>query len=330
MQTQAGRLCFPASIKRKLASGDWHIIVTGAGGWFGLATLEMLEDALGPEFEHRVDAFAQSERAVVMRSGRAIKLKALHDIAHVPARKGLLIAHYAFLTREKEAAIGKAAYVDTNRSIISFLEQQATRLRPVGTFSTSSGAVYNRTTGGLVADLDEHAYGVLKLEEEAVFEQLRERQCRSAVCRVFNVSGAFINKDYALSSLIGRAMSDKEIAIDARRLVNRSYAHVSEIVATGFAIMIGAVADPAQSYDTAGDEIVEVGELAVRIRTVLGCPEKTIVRAPLLALPEDRYVGRLQPFGSLSTAAGAGLASLDMQIADTPRFISRDPLSWSA
>jgi len=90
----------------------------------------------------------------------------------------------------------------------------------------------------------------------------------------------------------------------------------------GFAIALGTVASPARPYDTAGDETVEVGELAERIRRRLGCPAKPIVRASLIdAAEDDRYVGDYRVFAELAAAADMSPLPLDEQIADTAAYL---------
>ena len=315
-------LRFPPSIRARLQSAPWHVVVTGAGGWFGLATLEMLDDVFGPRLDQYVTAYARAEREIALRSGRKVRLRALSALSEQARPEGqVCVAHYAFLTRERIDGVGLEPYIASNRALTSFIEGEARRLRASGTFSTSSGAVYKRD-GTLDDDLETNPYGVLKREEEAAFAGLRDIGTNAAVCRVFNVAGPFLNKDYALGSLIHAALHSPDLTIRARHRVYRSYAHVGDIVSVGFAIMTGLVTAPPEAYDTAGLDVVEVGDLAERVREVLGCPGKPIVRGAWNDMPDDRYVGRLEPFVDLAREAGVSLAPLASQILDTARFIA--------
>lgn len=316
-------LNFPPAIASMLASSRGRILVTGAGGWFGLATLEMLEQALGPDFDRRVFPFARRARELTLRSGRRVGLQELEALEGLPIEDDApILANYAFLTREKVKSVGLPDYIRINRELTRFVTTEALRLGAAGIFSTSSGAVY-RKDGSLETDLDENPYGFLKREEEAAVDRLRrEKGVRTAVCRVFNVSGPYLNKEYAIGSLIEEAMFEQQMQVRARQRVYRSYAHVGDIVSVGFAIALGAVASPARPYDTAGDETVEVGELAERIRRRLGCPAKPIVRAPMIdAAEDDRYVGDYRVFAELAAAAGVSPLPLDEQIADTAAYL---------
>lgn len=315
-------LHFPPAIASSLATSRARILVTGAGGWFGRATLEMLDEALGQDFDQRVFPFASHARTGVLRSGRCVKFHELGALETLTAEEAApVLAHYAFLTREKVATVGAADYIGLNRELTRYVTMQARRLGVSGVFSTSSGAVYRRD-GTLDTDLAGNPYGALKLEEEEAVDRLRrENGVRTAVCRVFNVSGPFINKEYAIGSLVADALFRPQIQVRARQPVYRSFAHVADIVSVGFAVMLGAAAAE-RPYDTAGKETIEVGELAERIRARLGCVSKPILRAPPVpGAEDDRYVGNREVFTALAGATGVRLASLDAQIADTADYM---------
>lgn len=316
-------LRFSPSVGASLADSSGKICVTGAGGWFGLATLEMLDHALGDDFDHRVVALASTARPCVLRSGRVVQIHALRALETLQAEDAPpLLAHYAFLTREKAKVVGADDYIRINRDMTRFVTGQCRRLGARGIFSTSSGAVY-RGDGSLECDVRTNPYGFLKVEEEEAFGRIsRELGVRVAICRVFNVAGPFLNKQYAIGSLIDDALFGDELCVMARHRVYRSFAHVADIVSVGFAVMLGAAEAPEGPFDTAGDEVVEVGELAERIRKRLGCPFKPIARDKLdPSLADDRYVGDLECFAALARGAGLVRASLDTQISDTAAYL---------
>ena len=314
------------AVAAEVARSSSHFIVTGAGGWFGTATLEMLEQALGAAFESRVSAFGRARRTLVMRSGRRVDLQPLVSLADMPRPTGRVhMLHYAFLTREKTTDTEPQVYIDENRRLTSFVERQCRRLQTNGTFSTSSGAVY-RPDGRLDTDLATNPYGVLKLEEEAAFGRLNADGAATAICRVFNVGGPLLNKEYAIGSLIRGALFEGALTIRARHQVFRSYAHIGDIVSVGVAVATGLIDAPTAPYDTAGMETVEIEDLARRVKEQLDCREKPIVRDRAFDLPADRYVGDPAVFAMLAGKAGIDLASLDEQIDETARFLAADHL----
>jgi nucleoside-diphosphate-sugar epimerase len=319
-------LQFSPSVAARLQNSGGKIYVTGAGGWLGLATLEMLDHALGKDFDRRVEALGSRARPCVLRSGRIARIQELDALGAFRPEDTSILAHYAFLTREKARIVGAEEYVRINRDLTRLVSEQCRRLAVTGTFSTSSGAVYC-SDRSLECDLAGNPYGVLKVEEEQAFHRIRsELGARAAVCRIFNVGGPFLNKDYVLGSLINDALFGDALRVSARRKVFRSFAHVADIVSVGFAIMLGIAADPETSYDTAGEEAVEVGELAERIRNRLDYPSKTIIRGELdPALTDDRYVGQFEGFAGLAAAAGVALTTLDTQILDTAAYLRLRP-----
>ena len=316
-------LHFAPRVEASVAEGSRQVLVTGAQGWFGSATMEMLDQALGDRFDRCVTAFGRTAAEVTLRSGRRVKLHPLASLAdYASGGDDILLAHYAFATREKAASLGAETYIANNRALTAFMEVQGRRLGVAGTFSTSSGAVYTPDRR-LDRSLDSNPYGALKLEEEEAFARLRsETGARTAICRVFNVAGPFLNKDYAIGSLILSALHDPVLTIRAQHRVYRSYAHIRDIVSIGFAVMLGVVPVPDAPYDTAGAETVEVGELAERVRTVLDCPGKPIERGALTPDRDDRSVGDRADFVRLAKAADLTLAGLAEQIADTAAFLA--------
>jgi nucleoside-diphosphate-sugar epimerase len=138
---------------------------------------------------------------------------------------------------------------------------------------------------------------------------------------VFNVGGPFLNKEYAIGSLIRAALFEPEIVVRARRETSRSFAFVGDIISAGFAVMLGLAPEVAKPYDTAGLEVIEVGDLANRVRAVLGRAEKPIIRASIDDLTADYYAGEGGYFQTIARSAGFSLMDLDTQIRLTADYI---------
>ena len=119
-------LRFSKSIASALTDSDGKIVVTGAGGWLGQATLEMLEQCLGEVFPARVLAFGSRPRALTLRSGRTVECRSLNDLAHVPAEP-CIIVHYAFLTKDRLAEFSRESFVKQNDDIGEFVGQRTSR-----------------------------------------------------------------------------------------------------------------------------------------------------------------------------------------------------------
>lgn len=310
----APRLRFSPSIRLALRETDAPIVVTGASGWIGLVTLEMLADALGTDFERRVIAMASKPRAIALRDGTAVRLTTLAERRTRPMGPGPLVAHYAFLTREKTGDRSLESYVDANRTIIRDIVDFCREHEAAGLFETSSGAVYEAGRS-LAGDIATNPYGVLKLEEERAFAALaNETGARTALCRVFNISGPYSYKRFAITDLIGNATRGEPLSIAARHAVFRSFVHVRDVVDIGFAIMTGVVEANAEPYDTAGEKPIELGDLAARVDAVVAGNRLPVERGDVEWSKLDYYVGDGRRFRALAAMAGFTPLDLDGQI----------------
>lgn len=314
MLTLDARLC------DLLRQGDAAVIVTGAGGWLGQATLDMLDGCFGEALASRVYAFGSSERMLTLRSGRALLCRPLSALAELPQRR-YFIMHYAFLTKDKVGDMPLETFVSRNEAIAALVAQTAVRLKAAGLFVPSSGAVY-RADRSMDDDLERNPYGVLKARDERRFLALGEtHDIPVVVSRVFNLAGPFINKldSYALGSILADIKCGGPIVLRADRPVERSYAHVGDVINLAFALLLkpsGAL----PAFDTAGEKVIEVGDLARRAAELLGVPDMAIER-PAVTGSANRYVGDGAAMARLMAQHGLTARTLDEQIRDTARYL---------
>lgn len=252
------RLCLPPALADTLRRRDVPVVVTGTGGWLGQAALEMLEGALGEDLARRVCVYAAAARKVELRSGRILQARAFAELERAAARPALIL-HFAFLTR---GFAGAADFAAVNRRISATMRGYIERNGAAGVFIPSSGASYR-------AERD--VYGALKLEDEADFAALARRHAFPAVIpRIFNLAGPFINNlnHYALACMIADVAGDGPVRLRAAHPVWRSYAHVEDVLSIGLAGLLQGVT--LKGFDTAGEEEIEISELAARVARVLG------------------------------------------------------------
>ena len=322
------RLSFPPALATKLLHAPCKIVVTGGGGWIGQATLEMLESALGDAIDERVSIFGSSNRNLQLRSGRVLPCRVLPEIDSIDASAKLFI-HYAFLTKDRLLDQSVESFIAANQaisdSVVAAIEQSDTR----GIFALSSGAVYKKGTHVLDDDLQANAYGVMKMVDEKRFAELAaKKKIPFCMPRLFNLSGPFINKLdlYALSSMIKAVLEGKPIVIRAAHRVVRSYIHVADLVTLAFAMLLEPQDNDQSIFDTAGENALDLGDLADHIRKALGHSECLIERPAIVEGRDDVYVGDGQAMRRIMQQRNLILRDLPQQIRDTADYMQKLPI----
>lgn len=293
----------------RLRDGEERIAVTGATGWLGRVTLDLLRDALGEKaFARRVGAYAGRARTV-----DGIDVRALPSLADDAPYD--VVAHYAFVTREHAGEQGLDAYVAANLQISLHVLRALARGGVSGFFYTSSGAVYD-AEGALDTDLRANPYGALKHLDELAFAQAcHATGAGCAIARVFNVSGPHMAKPrlFALGDLVLCALAGEPLVVKARHPVRRSFAAAADVAALGLSL---ALAGEDAVFDTAGDRVVELGELAELVRAEIAAT-LPVHRDYDPSGPAHEYVGRAGEMAGLARRHGVRLATLEQQIRDT-------------
>jgi nucleoside-diphosphate-sugar epimerase len=227
--------------------------------------------------------------------------------------------HFAYLMRHLANELGHDEFVRRNLAITDTTVRALEAVRPASFAFASSGAVY-RPDGGIVDDLEHDPYATLKHRDELAFE----RACsavgtRCVIGRIYSVGGPFMpDRDrFVLGDLVDRTVAGRPLVIRARHELWRSYAALGDVLAVLLAESLAGT-EPVVRFDTGG-EVVEAGELAERVRTVLGAPQVVIERDPDPTLAPDRYVGDGTGFAALARRHGVPLTSLDDQIRQVAR-----------
>ena len=277
----------PPALASKLAACGLRIIITGASGWIGLATLELLATSLGPDWKSRVHAFGSSARTLDLGGGLAIMqqpLAALRDLQPTPS----LLLHLAFLTKDKVEGMSEADYKAANHQIAETVEQALLPLDVRSLWVASSGAAYRADDASAAPPMQ--LYGRLKRDDEDRFAAWATRTNRRAVItRVFNISGRHINKPqhYALAALILDALAGRPVVVKAPHRVERGMVAIRELMAVVFAELLAA-SDGVARFDSGG-EGRELGDIAAEVAQVLAAPGA--VRAAITSERIDRYLG---------------------------------------
>ena len=310
-------------IAEALAASGTRIVITGAGGWLGMATLELLHASLGNDIAHRVRCFGSSHRKLTLLDGTVFEQRKLSGLAALNPAPTILL-HLAFLTKDRVEAMDEAAYRTANRALDQAVFHA---LGPIGVnavFVASSGAAYRADDPTAAPAM--RLYGGLKRDQEAMFANWATASGKRAiVARIFNISGPHINKhaSYALAAFILDALAGRPITINAPHRVVRSYVAVRELMALVFALLLE---DTAQSvrFDTGGDPM-EMQDIAQAIADLLG--PVAIVRPPQNAAISDVYTGDPAVYRALLADHAIVPGTFAQQVLETAAFLALGGLS---
>jgi nucleoside-diphosphate-sugar epimerase len=233
------------------------------------------------------------------------------------------LLHFAFLTRDKVAALGIDAYTSQNVAITATVLDAIAKHGPRHVVVASSGAVHS-STGRLVCDLRSDPYGTLKhLDELAFRAATRDAGGACVIPRVFSVAGARMTKPglYGLGSMIEMAMAGGPIEVRAQGPVFRSYCGVDEVVALSLWV---ALSGREVVFDTCGT-VVEIGDLARLVAKAHGLDVDAVRRTWDPDEVPDRYVGDGRIMEELAAESGLSLGPLPVLIRQTSDWLKRGP-----
>lgn len=319
----SGRPALRGAGAERLAEGGWRIVVTGAGGWLGLATLEMLADLLGPAFADRVVCFGARARTLELRGGAKIAQRPLAELSGLAPAPSLVL-HLAFVTQGPAMPLDAESYVAANRAVSATLLSALDRIGAEAVFQASSGAARLADAAG--GPQSKALYGWLKLEDEAAFASWADRRgARAVIGRVFNLSGPYINRrsTYALASFIADALAGRPVLVRAAAPVWRSYVAIETLMG----VVAAALTDRGEGvirFETAAERTIEMGELADAVATTLGAPG---VERPAFDpdAPADLYLGDGREFAELARGYGVAVSDLETQVRQTAAFMAERP-----
>ena len=320
------KLTFTSRLSSALSNGETTYLITGATGWLGRALAEMLHQSLGERFPERVILCGSKAQSMQLEDGTTLPVHALPGATALAGTRPAWLFHFAFLTKDRVGTPSDEEYIARNREIsqetVSIIEAGNVG----GVMLASSGAVYDHLHGG-TREAAANLYGMLKAEDELRFGEACGRHGVKLVQpRIFNLSGPYMNKfgAYALSSIINDVLQGGPIRLRADKRVLRSYFYIGDLFELCMRCLADEFpADAAIKFDTVGTDVVEVGQLAERIRFLLGRPLVPIERPALRAGVEDRYIGDAEALTSLMARYDMKPLPLDEQIVRTADYLQQ-------
>lgn len=302
-----------------IRNSDQRIVITGAGGWLGMAALDALKRALGNEFHGRVCCFGSRERALRLVDGTEIVQYPLSGIRHLDQRPTMIL-HLAFLTKEKASAMDEPTYRGANRDMASMVLDAADAIGADRIFLASSGAAKLADEPQRPADF--RLYGELKREDEDRFAKWAGEgpgRC-VAIGRIFNISGPYINKhqSYALASFIVDALAGRPIKVRAPHPVVRGYVAIEELISLIFAILVEG--RPGVTRFETGGEPMELKAVAEAVAAQF--EGATVERASIVNPVPDTYLGEDSSYQKMLDRYRIDSISFEQQVFETARYLA--------
>ena len=307
-----------AFVAEALIRNDRHIAITGASGWIGLATLDLLMCTFGDTFANRVTCYGSSARMLDLGEGRVVEQRALSELAMLGA-KHVWVLHFAFQTKDRAEAMGAEAYRAANRAIANTVLAALDRIDTEALFVASSGAAARADDPGASPAM--RLYGAMKRDDETRFAAWAESHCKRAVIgRIFAITGPYINKheSYAIASLIRDALARRPILVRAPHEVYRGYVAIRELMSLVFALLD----EPGSGVVRfeSGGEALELAEVAQIVAVALG--GGTVDRAAVTDPRPDRYIGDAATYATLLKKHGIQPVPLDRQVRETAKQLA--------
>lgn len=314
---------FSGALKQRIVESPLRIVIIGASGWIGQTLISVLSALLGDAFSQRVRCFGSTARTISVPGCQPVEQQSLAELGLLEPSP-TLVFHLAFLTKDKVVGMSSADYVAANRKLTATILPALDAIGAERLFLASSGAASFADDEMAPADL--RLYGKLKREDEQSYSAWAERHPahrRAAICRIYSVSGPFINKHatYALADLILKALAGEAPKVTSSKEVWRSYTSVAEILALAFAILLDCESDGNNTlhYESGGAPI-ELGQLAALIAAQF---ELQTVSRTVSEEPSNYYCGDHPAWCAMLNKYGLGHMSIEDQIRATSMYLDQ-------
>ncbi len=282
------------------------ILLTGATGWLGQETIDLISE--NPDLVAGAELVLFASRSGnIELVGKSFEVKSLDSIVDYQAGEVAGVVHLAFLTRDKVKKMSTKDYIYSNHQISSQVSNLIRKTKPRWVVTVSSGAIYN-SEGNLEDDLDSNPYGYCKKVEETLLrEACEEVSSNLVVGRLWGAMGRNmpLNRNYAVSDFIQSALINSEISINSGTIVERRYVNAAEFMELLIKI---ATSGTSKTLDSGGP-LIEIGELSKLIaERVQGV---TIRRSTSNLSREDFYFPKQSEYEELSEIFKVNLSSIE-------------------
>ena len=283
-------------------------IIYGANGWLGRSALKSMIDNCSHLDSSKI-LLIGSRASSIQLEGINFQIleqgEAFQDI-----KENGSFYNAAFLRKEKLAALGFRDYVNENNSISNYAELVISSKKLSSFINVSSGAA--STFDVDEKSIDVEPYGYLKKHwEERFANACQENGTQSINCRVYSVSGQYINefKNLALTNFISQAKDKKKIEVKSPATL-RTFIDAVDLAQ----VLYKLIFEKSNFNIDSGGQLVSLSELAISVANTLGLSSDAVEEGPERSAD---YFGNYQKFNSLAKHLNVEIKNLDSQIEET-------------
>jgi nucleoside-diphosphate-sugar epimerase len=300
-------------ILKHLEEGE-KILVTGASGWLGRETIELLAELLGNQFSSKVILAGSTSRLIKVNK-KAYSIISLNSINENSFKFGIVL-HLAFLSQDKVEQFGAKKYTNINDEITNLMLHMVLASGARYVFVASSGAA-----AANILENQKHAgkklYGELKLQVENRFLALNSAQV--LIGRIWSISGNQIQEPlkYAIGNFIHQAIKTGTITLVGSAHSTRTYIDAKQMM-TGYILQLLTSKD--NLLDSGGTK-TDLSGLAEQVLLKYN-PSGLLVLSERWNLLPDYYVAPDNRMEKILNRYSVEPLSLDEQIENTGHAIA--------
>jgi nucleoside-diphosphate-sugar epimerase len=294
------------------------VIVNGASGWLGTATLRAIERIEDSDHPWERTLLGSHPRTHLFEDfGSYEILDSQVKTLEVPSQD--YFVNLAFKTRDYISKLGESEYTRINIRTIKNSIELLKLLKPKSIILVSSGVVtkHQQSEGKLYDD----AYTRLKIYEEEEFERVsKEINANLIILRMWAASGADMTEPnkYGIGNLLIQSKISSSVVIESPRPVFRRYADASQQLEICIRLATQGVSETLNS----GGTLIEIRDLASIIVSKFS-PGKNLIHAIDGKTYPDDYFWPGQAFEEHAKNVNVDLYDVEKQVELTSLSVDR-------
>jgi len=290
------------------------IVITGATGWLGSETSDLIAETLGPEFNRRVVLVGTLPK-IKQTSRQTYQVIGWEDFKSMKAID--LLIHLAYLNQDKAQLIGLPRFIQANRSITADVNCVLSSSPGCHVLAASSGAA-SFYRGNVDSAQSMEVYAALKLEGEEILVQNSNIDALVNM-RIWNVTGSGLDiaSGYAVANFLKQALLAKHIVLDGNSASTRTYVDVKEMM---FIFMLSLKSGRKITMDSGG-YTTSLLDLASTVLSGLGLPRSAITLAGEFK-SAVHYNPNAELFNQYASDLQLHLSSIDTQVSNYAKTLS--------